>query len=76
MYNKKAAESAKKGTEAAEELTKSLTVSMPLGEFKQAITQHGFYVNRFVESFNINLLVVNFLWLDVPLFSTPAKKFL
>ena len=49
--------------------------SMPLGEFKQAITQHGFSVNRFVEDFNINLLAVNFLWLDLPLFSMPAKIF-
>ena len=41
-YSKKAVESANKGTEAAEEPTRSLTVSMPLGEYKQAITQHIF----------------------------------
>ena len=60
MYSKKAVESANKGTEAAEEPTRSLTVSMPLGEFKWAITQRGFSVNRFVEDININLLVVFF----------------
>ena len=37
-YSKKAVESANKGTEAAEEPTGSLTVFMPLGGFKQAIT--------------------------------------
>ena len=68
-------ESANKGAEAAEEPSGSLTVSIPLGEFKQAITQRGFSINRFVEDFNINLLAVNFLWSDVPLFSTPAKIF-
>ena len=61
MYSKKAVESANKGTEAAEEPTGSLTVSMPLGEFNQAITQRGFSVNRFVVDFNINFLAVNFL---------------
>ena len=55
-YSKKAAESANKGVEAAEEPTRSLTVSMPLGEFKQAITQRGFPVNRFVQEFNIKML--------------------
>ena len=60
-YSKKALESANKGTEAAEEPTGSLTVSMPLGGLKWAITQRGFSVNRFVEDFNINLLAVNFL---------------
>ena len=75
MYGKKAAKSANKGTEAAEEPTGSLTVSMPPGEFKWAITQHGFSVNSFVEDFDINLLAINFLWLDIPLFSTPAKIF-
>ena len=44
-------------------------------EFKWAIIQRGFSVNRFVENFNTNLLAVNFLWLDVPLFSMPAKIF-
>ena len=68
-------ESANKGTEAAEEPTGSLTVSMPHREFKRAITQCGFSANRFFEDFNINLLAVNFLWLDVPLFSTPANIF-
>ena len=68
-------ESANKDTEAAEEPTGSLTVSMLFGKFKRAITQCGFSVNRFVEHFNINLLAVNFLWLDVPLLSTPAKIF-
>ena len=49
-YSKKAVESADKDTEAAEKPTGSLTVSMPPGEFKQAISQCGFY-NRFIEDF-------------------------
>ena len=68
-------ESANKVTEAAEEPIGSLKVSMPLEEFNWAITLHSFSVNRFVEDLNINLLAINFLWLDVPLFSTPAKIF-
>ena len=32
-------------------------------------------MERFIESFNINLLAKNFLWSDVALFSTPAKIF-
>ena len=43
-YSKKAVESANKGTEAAEEPTGSLTISMPLEEFKQTITQRSFSV--------------------------------
>ena len=41
-YSKKAVKSANKGTEAAEEPTGSLTVYMPLKEFKQPITQLSF----------------------------------
>ena len=50
-YGKKAVESANKGTEAAEEPAGSLTVSMPLGEFKWAITQRGLFVNEFSKTF-------------------------
>ena len=49
-------------TEAAEEPTKLLTVSMPLGLFKRAITQCVLSVEKFVEDFNYNLLAVNFLF--------------
>ena len=52
-------------TEAAEEPTKLLNVSMPLDLFKRAITQCGLSVNKFGEDFNFNLLVINFLWSDV-----------
>ena len=62
-------------TEAAEEPTKLLTVSMPLDLFKQAITQRGLFVKKFVKDFNINLLAAIFLWSDVPLLSMPAKIF-
>ena len=74
-YSKKAVDGTVDSTEAAEESTKLLTVSMPLGLFKRAITQRGFSVKKFVEDFNINLLAANFLWSDVPLFSVPAKIF-
>ena len=40
-------------TEAAEEPTKLLTISMPLDLFKWAITQRGFSIEKFVEDFNI-----------------------
>ena len=60
-------------TEAAEEPTELLTVSMPLGIFKRAITQHGLSMEKFVEDFNINLLAINFLWSDVPLLSVSSK---
>ena len=62
-------------TEAAEEPNELLTVSMPLGLFKQAITQRGLSVQKFVKDYNINLLAVNFLWSDVPLLSVSAKIF-
>ena len=75
IYGKKAVDSADNGTETAEELTKLLIVSMLLAMFKQAITQCGLSVSKFVEDFNINLLAVNFLWSDVPLLLVPAKKF-
>ena len=52
-----------------------MTVSMPLGEFKQAITLCDFSYNRFVEDLNIDFLAVNSMWSGVPLFSTPAKTF-
>ena len=60
-YGKKAVDVTVESTEAAEEPNELLTVYMPLGLFKWAITQHGFYVKKFVEDFNINLLAVNFL---------------
>ena len=47
-------------TEAAEEPTKLLIVSMPLSLFKRAITQRGLLIKKFVEDFNINLLTVDF----------------
>ena len=75
-YGKKVAVSANNGTEATEEPTRLLTVSMPLAMFKWAINQHGLSVLKFFEDFNINLLAVNFLWSDVPLLSLPAKFFL
>ena len=34
-----------------------------------------FSVIRFVKDLNINLLAVDFLWLDILLFSMPAKIF-
>ena len=53
-----------------------LNVSMPLAMFEWAIFQCGFSVSKFSEDFNINLLALNFLWSDVPLFSIPANFFL
>ena len=73
-YGKKVVDGAKDSTEATEEPTDMLTVSMPLAMFKRAITQRGLYVSKFVEDFNINLLAVNFSWSDVPLLLVPAKK--
>lgn len=73
MYGKKAAGDAHKDAEAAEEPIDQLMVSLLLEVFKRANTQHGFSTERFIESFNINLLAKNFLWLDVALFSTPEK---
>ena len=75
MYKKKAVDGTVESTEAAQEPNELLTVSMPLGLFKRAITQRGLSVKKFVEDFNINLLAVNFLWSDVPLFSVSAKIF-
>ena len=69
----KAVDGTVESTEAAEEPNKLLTVSMPLGLFKQAITQRGLSVEKFVKDFNINLLAVNFSWSDVPLLSVSAK---
>ena len=74
-YGKKAVDGTVESNEAAEEPNKLLTVSMPLDLFKQAITQRGLSVKRFVEDFNINLLAVNFLWSDVLLLSVSAKIF-
>ena len=67
---------ANNSTEATEEPTKLLTVSMPLAMFKWAITQRGLSVLKFVEDLSIYLLAVNFLWSDVPLLSVLAKKFI
>ena len=66
---------ANNSTEATEEPTKLLTVSMPLAMLKRAITQRGLSVSKFVKDFNRNLLAVNFSWSDVPLLSVPAKIF-
>ena len=74
-YGKKAVDGTVESTEAAEEPNKLLSVSMPLGLLKRAITQHGLSVEKFVKDFNINLLAVNFLWSDVPLLSVSAKIF-
>ena len=74
-YSKKAVDGTVESTEAAEEPTKLLTVSMPLDLFKRAITQRGLSIEKFVKDFNINLLAVNFLWSDVPLLSVSAKIF-
>ena len=74
-YGKKAVDGTVESTEAAEEPNKLLTVSMPLGLFKLAITQCDLSIKKFVEDFNINLLEVNFLWSDVPLLSVSAKIF-
>ena len=75
MYGKKAVDGTVESTKAAEEPNELLTVSMPLGLFKRAITQRGLSVQKFVEDFNINLLAVNFSWSDVPLLSVSAKIF-
>ena len=75
MYGKKVVDSANNGTEAAEEPTKLLTVSMPLAMFKRAITQHGLSVSKFIKDFNINLLAVNYCGLMCP-FSWYLPKFL
>ena len=53
-YSKKAVDGTVESTEAAEEPTKLLTVSMPRDLFKQAITQHDLSVEKFVKDFNIN----------------------
>lgn len=74
-YSKKAVYGAAESTEAAEEPTKLLAVFMPLGLFKQAITQRGLSIRKFNKDFNINLLAINFLWLDVTLLSVSAKIF-
>ena len=57
-YGKKAVDGTVESTEAAEEPNELLTVSMPLGLFKRAITQRGLSVEKFVKDFNINLLAV------------------
>ena len=75
MYCKNAVDCTVESTEAAEEPTKLLTVSMPLDLFKRAITQRGLSVLEFVKDLNINFLAENFSWSDVPLLSVPAKIF-
>ena len=75
MYGKKAVDGTVESTEAAEEPNQLLMVSMPLGLFKRSITQCGLSVKKFFKDLNIKLLVVNFLWSDVPLLSLPAKIF-
>ena len=48
-YGKKAVDGTVESTEAAEELTKALTVSMALGLFKWAIAQHGLSVGSLLK---------------------------
>ena len=48
-YDKKVVDGANNSTEATEEPTELLTISMPLAMFKQAITQLGLSVSKFVE---------------------------
>ena len=60
MYGNMVLDSANNGTEATEEPTKLLSVSMPLDMFKRAITQCVLSVLRFVKNLYINLLVVYF----------------
>ena len=74
MYGKKAVDGTVESTEAAEELTKLLKVSMPLGLFKRAITQRGLSVKKFVKDFNIDLLEVNFC-VQMCLFSPCQPRF-
>ena len=57
---KKAVDGTVESIEAAEEPTKLPTVFMPLNLFKWAITQHGFFVEKFVRNFSINLLEFKF----------------
>ena len=66
ISGKKTTLSANYGTEAAEEPTKLLTVSMPLVMFKQAITQYSFSVLKFFRDFIIFLLIFYFFCPDVP----------
>ena len=73
-YGKKVVDGANNSTEATEEPTKLLTVSMPLAMFKRAITQRGLSNSKFVEDFNINLLAVNFCGQMCP-FSLCLPKF-
>ena len=75
MYGKKVVHGANNSTEAAEELTKLLTVSKPLAMLKPAITQCSLSVEKFVKDFNINLIAVNFLWSDAPPLSVLPKIF-
>ena len=74
-YSKKAVDGTVESTEAAEEPTKLLTVSMPLGLFKRAITQRGLSVKKFVKDFNINLLAVNISCGQRCLFSLYLPRF-
>ena len=74
-YSKKAVDGTVESTEAAEEPTKLLTISMPLDLFKRAITQCNLSVKKFVKDYNNNLLAVNFLWSEVPFLSVPTKIF-
>ena len=59
-YGNKAVDGTVESTEAAEEPTKLLTVSMPLDLFKWAIAQQGFAIKKFFEDFNTNLLAIIF----------------
>ena len=74
-YSKKAVNGTVESIEAAKELTKLLTIFMPLDLFKKAIIHRGLSVKKFFEDFKNNLLAVNFLWSDVPLLSVTAKIF-
>ena len=57
MYGKKVVDGANNSTEATEEPTELLTVSMPLAMFKRVIAQCGLFVSKFVEDFNIIYLL-------------------
>ena len=57
-YSKKVLDGVNDNTEATEELTKLLTVSMPFAIFKQAIFQHTLPVLNFVkDKFNFHIVI-------------------
>ena len=48
LYSKEATDGTVESNKTAEELTKLLTISMPLNLFKQAIIQRCLYIDKFV----------------------------